>query len=246
MFLGMTNLITAFGAMVPKPVVRLTDGSRSEYVQEGLQMLPRGEDPDWEESGCSGTAIWSGITLIFCLMTARGLVPTAFIVFLVGTIIAAVRMSESGTTWDSALTVMHTVVPTASEWTTGMYKGTLPQVPTTLLNSCIAVCKLSETLYPDRETGLDLRTVSSSVGMMNVVFCWFGGYPMCHGSGGLAGQHRFGARTNLSIIVLGFAVAARRLLRHGPAWLLRYFPNGLLAALLAVASWNSPSRDEKA
>ena len=242
MFLGMTNLITAFDAMVPKPVVRgLQMGLGLSMFKKGLQMLPGGEDPDWENESWvqwDGYLV-AGITLMFCLMTARSkLVPTAFIVFLVGTIIAAVRMSESGTTWDSALTVMHTVVPTASEWTRGMYKGTLPQVPTTLLNSCIAVCKLSETLYPDRETGLDLRTVSSSVGMMNVVFCWFGGYPMCHGSGGLAGQHRFGARTNLSIIVLGFAkLLLGAFFGTGLLGLLRYFPNGLLAALLAVASW---------
>jgi MFS superfamily sulfate permease-like transporter len=76
------------------------------------------------------------------------------------------------------------------------------------------------------------------VGAINLLFCWVGGYPMCHGSGGLAGQHRFGARTNLSIIVLG---CCKLLLGvfcgAGLLSLLRFFPNALLAALLAVASW---------
>ena len=242
MILGMTNLITTFDAMVPKPVVRgLQIGLGLGMFKKGLQMLPGELDPTWGENQWihwDGYFV-AGITLIFCLLTAKSkLVPTAFIVFIVGIVIAGIRMGESGTEWDSALTVMHTVVPTGSEWITGMAKGTLPQVPTTLLNSCIAVCKLSETLYPDRETGLDLRTVSSSVGMMNVVFCWFGGYPMCHGSGGLAGQHRFGARTNLSIIVLGFfKLVLGAFIGTGLLGLLRYFPNGLLAPLLAVASW---------
>ena len=174
MILGFTNLITTFDAMVPKPVVRgLQIGLGLSMFKKGLQMLPEGVDPDW---GQDSWVQWDGyliggITLIFCLLTSKSkIVPTAFIVFVVGIIIAAVRMANNSTPWDSALTVMHTVVPTRNEWITGMYKGTLPQVPTTLLNSCIAVCKLSETLYPDRETGLDLRTVSSSVGMMNVVF----------------------------------------------------------------------------
>ena len=79
------------------------------------------------------------------------------------------------------------------------------QVPTTLLNSCIAVCQLSADLYPHRDTGVNVRSVSLSVGLINVVFCWFGALPMCHGSGGLAGQHRFGARTNLSVLMLGLS-----------------------------------------
>ena len=63
-----------------------------------------------------------GITLIFCLLTSKSkIVPTAFIVFVVGIIIAAVRMANNSTPWDSALTVMHTVVPTRNEWITGMY-----------------------------------------------------------------------------------------------------------------------------
>ena len=48
----------------------------------------------------------------------------------------------------------------------------------------------------------------------------------------------FGARTNLSIIVLGFAkLLLGAFFGTGLLGLLRYFPNGLLAALLAVASW---------
>jgi hypothetical protein len=38
---------------------------------------------------------------------------------------------------------------------------------------------------------------------MNLGAAWFGGMPMCHGAGGLAGQYRFGARTNGSILFLG-------------------------------------------
>jgi len=85
---------------------------------------------------------------------------------------------------------------------------------------------------------MDLRSVSSSVGLMNLTFCWLGGFPMCHGSGGLAGQHRFGARTNLSIIVLGFCKLLLGIFfGKGLLGLLVLFPKGLLAALLAVAAW---------
>ena len=61
---------------------------------------------------------------------------------------------------------------------------------------------------------------------------------MCHGSGGLAGNHRFGSRTNLSSMVLGLSkLIVGAFIGTGLLGLLRFFPNGLLAALLAVASW---------
>lgn len=41
-----------------------------------------------------------------------------------------------------------------------------------------------------------------TVAIMNLVGCWFGCMPVCHGSGGLAGQYRFDARSGASIIFL--------------------------------------------
>ena len=114
----------------------------------------------------------------------------------------------------------------------------LSQVPTTLLNSCIAVCQLSQDLYPHRDTGVNVRSVSMSVGLINVVFCWFGALPMCHGSGGLAGQHRFGARTNLSVLMLGLSKLLLGLFVAAPLLqILRFFPASILAALLAVSAF---------
>lgn len=51
---------------------------------------------------------------------------------------------------------------------------------------------------------------------MNILMCLLGGFPMCHGAGGLAGQYRFGGRTGASVeflgivkIVLGLAFGQR-------------------------------------
>jgi MFS superfamily sulfate permease-like transporter len=38
---------------------------------------------------------------------------------------------------------------------------------------------------------------------MNLIGCWVSAMPVCHGSGGLAAQYRFGARSGASIIFLG-------------------------------------------
>jgi MFS superfamily sulfate permease-like transporter len=93
--------------------------------------------------------------------------------------------------------------PGWGDFLTSFPKAALPQIPLTTLNSVIAVCALSADLFPDRPA--TPKRVSISVGLMNLVGCWFGAMPMCHGAGGLAGQYRFGARTNGSILFLGSA-----------------------------------------
>jgi len=42
-----------------------------------------------------------------------------------------------------------------------------------------------------------------NMGVMNIASAFFGGMPMCHGSGGLAGQYYFGARTGGTNILEG-------------------------------------------
>eukprot|EP00298_Acanthocystis_sp_HF-20_P019918 c24416_g1_i1.p1 GENE.c24416_g1_i1~~c24416_g1_i1.p1 ORF type:complete len:163 (-),score=65.25 c24416_g1_i1:104-592(-) len=72
---------------------------------------------------------------------------------------------------------------------------------------------------------------------MNIFTCWFGGMPMCHGAGGLAGQYRCGARSNAAILFLGIcnlllAVFVGNIFLN----ILLYFPNPILGSLLAMSA----------
>jgi MFS superfamily sulfate permease-like transporter len=80
------------------------------------------------------------------------------------------------------------------------------------------------------------RRLTISSGVANMLLAPFGALPMCHGAGGLAAHHRFGARTGaapliLSVLFLGlglfFAAAALDLLR--------LIPMAAVGAFLAVA-----------
>jgi MFS superfamily sulfate permease-like transporter len=72
-----------------------------------------------------------------------------------------------------------------------------------------------------------------SVGLMNLVGCWWGAMPVCHGAGGLAGQYRFGARHGLSVVLLGTAkIILGLLLGSSLVQLLAQYPIGLLGVLL--------------
>ena len=71
---------------------------------------------------------------------------------------------------------------------------------------------------------------------MNLFGCWFGAMPVCHGSGGLAAQYRFGARSGASIIFLGvFKLLIGLIFGESLVDLLKRFPNALLAVMIIAA-----------
>ena len=72
--------------------------------------------------------------------------------------------------------------------------------------------------------------------VINLVGCWFGAMPVCHGSGGLAAQYRFGARSGASIVFLGLLKLLVGLFASEIALaIFNGFPNVLLCVLVIAA-----------
>jgi hypothetical protein len=60
--------------------------------------------------------------------------------------------------------------------------------------------------------------------------------PICHGSGGLAGQYRFGARSGASVIFLGLVKLFLGLFAgEGVLWIFQRFPRSLLGIMVLAA-----------
>ena len=96
------------------------------------------------------------------------------------------------------------------------------------------VCQLANQLFPTRP--VRPAAVATSVGAMNMVGCWFGAMPCCHGAGGLAGQVRYGARYGTAPIFLGLVKILLSLLLGSSLFaVLQQFPNPLLGAMLVFA-----------
>ena len=68
---------------------------------------------------------------------------------------------------------------------------------------------------------------------MNIVSALFGGVPVCHGSGGMAGHYTFGARTGGSVIIAGAALLTAGVLLGGSfGEVAMIFPKPMLGVLL--------------
>ncbi|XP_026664019.1 LOW QUALITY PROTEIN: molybdate transporter 1-like [Phoenix dactylifera] len=162
-------------------------------------------------------------------------VPSAVIVFLLGIILAMIRKPSAVKELKAGPSAFHAVKISKHAWKEGFIKGAVPQIPLSVLNSVIAVCKLSTDLFPDKPEAT-ATSVSVTVGLMNLVGCWFGAMPCCHGAGGLAGQYKFGGRSGGCVAVLGAAKLVIGVVLGGSMLrVLVEFPVGLLGVLLLFA-----------
>lgn len=109
------------------------------------------------------------------------------------------------------------------------------QLPLTTLNSIIAVTALAADLLPDLPTP-SVTSIGISIACMNLSGTWLGAMPLCHGSGGLAAQYRFGARSGASIIFLGLVKLLVGLI-FGETLidLLKSYPKSILGIMVLAA-----------
>jgi MFS superfamily sulfate permease-like transporter len=122
------------------------------------------------------------------------------------------------------------VVPSAQDFSRVIVLAVIPQVIVTLTNSVLATGQLATDLGKPVPT----EKLSRSIGVMNLVLSPFGGFPVCHGAGGLAAQYRFGARTGMAGVLGGTVLVIFGLLLGSAVQ--SYFPPGIFGAMLVVVS----------
>jgi MFS superfamily sulfate permease-like transporter len=124
------------------------------------------------------------------------------------------------------------VLPDPMAYLSSLTVLVIPQALLTLTNAILAPVLLLQDLFREQ---IPAKNLSRVIGAMNLVSVPLGGFPMCHGAGGLAGQYRFGARTGGSDIYAGLILLVFALLFAGGG-LLSIIPTGFYGALLLFAA----------
>ena len=239
--LSLSGLLSWFSNVIPVPIVKgIQIGAGLSLVLSGGSTLL--SKLSWTGPSWADNHGWTLFAFLFLLLstalTSRGIrLPYALIVFILGLALAAVLLNSQHNNHTSpTLALWHpkTYIP-AFETFVSTISASLGQLPLTTLNSVIAVCHLASELLPEvPEPGP--AAIGFSVAMMNLVGCWFGAMPACHGSGGLAAQYRFGARSGASIIILGLVKLTLGLFVGDVLIdLLKYFPKSLLGIMVIAA-----------
>lgn len=231
LFLGVTGLIEKLNRAIPKSVVRgLQLALGLTFLIKGIQMVAETHQLIGLDSYLAGSIA----TLVALGLLSSRRIPPALLLFVAGIGLAIWKSPDVLDALGAGVTLPSWSPPAWRDFIVAIPKAAIPQIPLTTLNSVIAVAALSLDLFPERP--VTVRKLAVSVGAMNLMAAWFGGMPMCHGAGGLAGQHRFGARTNGSILFLGVCkMLVAVLFGSSLMALCAAFPDSILGVMLAFS-----------
>ena len=219
LILAATNLIGWMSKITPKSVVwgiQITLGIL--LATQAIKMLST-----WWILGIASIVV----VLVF---RQNRYAPAAIVLILLGVIISLL----DGTFQQISPPVL--TLPRLTKFSLGEIWQTLllagfAQIPLTVTNATIATSALIKTYWPDKP--VSERKLSLNQGLMNLILPFFGGMPMCHGAGGLAGQYYYGARTGGTNIIEGIIeVLLGLFFASSVAGLFTMFPTAIIGGMM--------------
>ncbi|RMG67794.1 MAG: hypothetical protein D6715_03855 [Calditrichaeota bacterium] len=116
----------------------------------------------------------------------------------------------------------------------------IPQLPLTLGNAVYAAADACHSFWPERAQRVTPRRLAGSIGLSNLAIGLLGGFPICHGAGGIGAHAQFGGKTGGTTIILGSVFVLLALAEPLSSFLF-FIPVPILAAMLLADSWRMMS-----
>jgi MFS superfamily sulfate permease-like transporter len=225
---GVTGIIRPIAKLATKPVVRgIMLGLGLTFMVDGVHRM-------------TTAPVLAGIALVVTyLLLTNPKVPAMFILLIIGVVSAVIMdpqiLSELAKIHIGFnLPVFSLPMITWNDLVTGTLLFTIPQIPLTLGNAVIAITAENNEHFPDRP--VTEKKIAISQGIMNLVAPFYGGIPMCHGAGGMAGHVRFGAKTGGALVILGTILILFALFfSDSVSIIFKIFPNAILGVILFFA-----------
>jgi len=216
-----TGLASRLARITPAPVVWGIQASLGILlVMEAFRML---------------STLWllGGLALLIgLLLRSSRHAPAAVVLVIVGVIYMGIRGELAAVKSPGFMLPPFTLFSFREVWQSLVLAG-FAQIPLTITNATIATSCLITAYWPERS--VSPRVLSFSQGLMNFAAPFFGGMPMCHGAGGLAGRRLFGARTGGTNIMEGIIELTLGLfLASSVGGLFGAFPRAVTGAMLLL------------
>jgi MFS superfamily sulfate permease-like transporter len=228
--LTVTGGIDALGRFVPLAVVR------GLQLGLGLTLASLALKQYVASDGVAGYAMAAVVFLIVLALFGNRRIPAALVAVGVGLIYTILFKTGSlPRDWSVHLSLPQFSLPAGHDILTGFVLLALPQIPLSLGNSVLATGQIARDLFPERH--ITNRMIAWTYSLMNLVTSLFGGIPVCHGAGGMAGHYAFGARTGGSVLLYGAGLLVAGLC-FGPAFnsMVGVFPLPVLGVMLLFES----------
>lgn len=230
LILSLTRSLDWLARIVPKCVVR------GIQLGLGINLAMLALKDYVGRDGVNGY-ILAGIAFVLVLfLLPNKKYPAALAVIGLGFIYALifkVDFSHLGSITGFKLPGVH--IPTGQDILSGFLLLAIPQIPLSLGNSILATRQINDDLFPQKP--LTTRKIGITYSIMNFINPFFGGIPVCHGSGGMMGHYTFGARTGGSLLIYGGMYLVLGLFfSQGFSTILQIFPLPILGTILFVES----------
>lgn len=219
LLLGLTGVIDRIAEATPKEVIRGIQVSLGLLLAKEALNLAGGE---W-------VLFLASLAVIVFLRGSRH-APASVVLVVAGVLMAAVCSDGDILAAPGFRLPEFRLLLPAEAWDS-FIRGGLAQIPLTATNAVIATSALISAYWPGRV--VTERQLAVNMGVMNLAVGFFGGMPMCHGAGGLAGQYYFGARTGGANIIEGaFEIVLGVFFAASIAAAFAAFPGGILGAMM--------------
>lgn len=173
--------------------------------------------------------------LVGFLLRSNRHAPAAVVLVVIGVAFMGIQGQLAGIAGLDFTLPSFTLFSLREVWQSLVLAG-FAQIPLTITNATIATSCLISAYWPERH--VSPRRLSLSQGLMNLAAPFFGGMPMCHGAGGLAGQYYFGARTGGTNIMEGLIELSLGLfLASSVTGLFGAFPKAVTGAMLLLVGF---------
>ena len=226
--LSFSGALDWLSRVIPLCVVRGVQAGLGLALARVATKLVERSDSAW------GWIAAAAAILVLALLRKNHRLPGALVVIGAAVLWAAIYRVE----WPAMAQGLGFTLPRAEpwpwdQWLTVLTLLVLPQLPLSLSNSVIATQQTVRDLFPGHQ--LTLRTIGLTYAGINLIVPWFGGIPVCHGCGGLAGYYALGARTGGAVVMYGAFFVLAGLFFSGPfTGLIHAFPAPILGAVLLV------------
>ena len=221
LILTFTGLIQKIAAITPRSVVRGIQVVLGILLAiEGFKMVSTG----W---------ILGIVSIIIVILLRKNkYAPAAIVLMALGIAMVGFQGELSGTVHLGFTLPSITIFSLPEIWKALVLAG-FAQIALTATNAVIATSALIKEYWPDKP--VSEKKLALNMGVMNVIVPFFGGMPMCHGAGGLAGQYYFGARTGGTNIIEGtIEISLGLFLASSVANLFSLFPKSIIGAMLML------------
>ena len=209
-----TGAITKIAGLFPKMIIRgIQLGVGLLLIRAGLFLINKNEVVIQGDEGFvtlvnlaipAGWLIAIALGIVFVLSLRSERFPGSLVLLALGIPVSMFWGSSLGlSSLHFGLNLPTLVIPSLSDLSAALVLLVIPQIPLTLGNAVFATADTAKEYYGTQAERVTLKSLLTTMGLVNMGAGLFNGMPICHGAGGLTAHYRLGARTGGAALLIG-------------------------------------------